>query len=82
MFVPPVTSHIGVIEYSLVVSAITPACLSKPWGLPGNLRSKEKRRWSQRNGSLVSSSPGVLGVIGNSNYKEILHTHSRYILLK
>ena len=61
---PPVTSHIASIgELSLGTKPISRSNA----GVPDNRRTSEKSRWSQRNGSRVSSEPGIGECIGKLN---------------
>jgi hypothetical protein len=61
---PPVTSHIASMgELSLGTS---PTSRSNA-GVPDSRRTSENSRWSQRNGSRVSSEPGIGECIGKLN---------------
>ena len=63
---PPVISHIALIWES--EAEWSTKSLST---FPLNRKTIENIRWSQRNGSLVSSLPGKEGCIGRVNWKEI-----------
>jgi len=53
---PPVTSHIASIgELSLGTKPLSRSNA----GVPGSRKTRENIRWSQRNGSRVSSAPGI-----------------------
>lgn len=61
---PPVTSHIA--SMGEVSPGTRPTSRSKA-GVPDNRKTSENSRWSQRNGSRVSSDPGIGECIGKLN---------------
>lgn len=66
-FLPPVTSHMGVMGESS--DGTPPRGSGSTDALPGIRNTRANRRWSQRKGSLVSSLPGSGVVRGRWSWK-------------
>lgn len=64
---PPVTSHIWVMADSSL--GTLPSCSLSGVAAPGRRSTRAKRRWSHRNGSLVSSLPGSGEVRGRWSWR-------------
>lgn len=65
---PPVTSHMGVMGESS--GGTPPRGSGSTEALPAMRNTKANRRWSQRNGSLVSSLPGSGVFRGRCSWKD------------
>lgn len=68
-FLPPVTSHMGVIGESS--DGTPPRGSGSTEALPGIRSTRANRRWSQRKGSFVSSLPGSGVVRGRWSWKMV-----------
>lgn len=68
-FIPPVTSHMGVIGESS--DGTPPRGSGSTEALPGIRSTRANRRWSQRKGSFVSSLPGSGVVRGRWSWKMV-----------
>lgn len=68
VFLPPVTSHIGVMGESS--GGTPPTGSGSTEAFPGMRSTRANRRWSQRKGSLVSSLPGNGVVRGKWSWKQ------------